>query len=98
MKLLEDGTKVKYTYAGEEHEGIIHGVRTYEDEQGLISRVTYLIDTGEVIREAAHFGFVADDDGYATKELAPIPDEIEFTHTLEQHAQVEVDQNFVKLA
>lgn len=60
MKTLEIGDKVRYLnpkdpYKKEVLEGIVHGVRTKEIANGdgtttVIDR-TYLIDTGETIRE-----------------------------------------------
>lgn len=49
--MLEPGTKIEYrllTPAGGEEwfAGVIHGVRKYEGEHGVIKKITYLVDTG----------------------------------------------------
>lgn len=50
-ELLKPGQKVKYTYEGEEQDGVIHGVKTHETPDGQVTRVSYLVDTGETVRE-----------------------------------------------
>ena len=48
MKTLDNGAKVKYRDAnGELQKGVVHGVRKYEDAKGKVTKVTYLVDTGD---------------------------------------------------
>ena len=84
-ELLDHGQKVKYKQGDKWLKGIIHGVQTHKNENGVITKVVYLIDTGIVTREKANFG-----------KDHKVPEGIEYTHTLEQHEQIEVDQDFVE--
>lgn len=47
QKELEAGDKIQYFQDGKWHKGVIHGVRNYEDAAtNMITRITYLVDTG----------------------------------------------------
>lgn len=80
-KLLDNGQKVKYLHQGKWLKGLIHAVKTHEEPNGIVTRVAYLIDTGNTVRE---------DVGLNAKTGK---EEI-----VRQPEQVEIDQNFVKLA
>lgn len=50
-ELIEHGQKIQYKRRGQWHDGVIHGQRTYSNEEGDVQRMTYLIDTGNTVRE-----------------------------------------------
>lgn len=92
-ELIEHGKRVKYLYLGEEREGVIHGVKTHEEPDGQITRVAYLIDTGETARE----DLGAEPTGKKVKDhagkLVPEMKQVK----VRQPEQVEIDQNFVRV-
>jgi len=85
--LLKHGQKVEYLYEGKWRKGIIHGVKTHETPDGQITRVAYLVDTGNKLK-------VSVDKRH--KETG----QFVFSHEEEtdQPEQVEVEQTLVKLA
>lgn len=52
MKSLEPNTQVQYFHGGKWQKGAVYGVRSYENEQGIVSKITYLVDTGKSVGEA----------------------------------------------
>lgn len=72
MTTLEQDTQVQYLHGGKWQKGVVYGVRKYENEQGIVSKLTYLVDTGKHVGEA--------------------------TGVFRQPEQIEIDQEFVKVA
>ena len=54
-ELLKPDQKVKYTHEGKTHTGIIHGVKTHETTDGQVTRIAYLIDTGNSVHRSKIF-------------------------------------------
>ena len=75
---LKIGQKVKYLYGGKWQKGKVHGIKTHEDENGIVIKMSYLVDTGEVDREEI---MEQDIKGKVTKTYKhPVQIEIETTH------------------
>jgi hypothetical protein len=91
-ELLSIGQKVEYLHKGEWLKGVIHGVKTHETNEGQITRIAYLIDTGETIREdngAEPTGkMITHPDGGEYPEMKPVK--------VRQPEQIELDQQLVK--
>lgn len=82
--LFSIGDKVLYrTYDGKGKEswleGTVFAVRTYE-ERGIVKRQTYLIDTGDTVRE----------------DVSKVNDKGKVLETIRQPEQVEVERKDIK--
>lgn len=71
-ELFDNGDKVEYRQGEEWLKGTVHALKTHETPDGKITRIAYLIDTGNKIRE---------DVGFNTKtgkeEIVRQPEQVE---------------------